>query len=172
VFTLPANQYGARGAYLFNYSEVESFANGTSTSGVAILLYMSFATSFYETFKYLLNESSAVSDYAGQHITMYKASLWSPATIRYEMQAGGSQNASAFAVEQAQLPLERSSPDQRASYAVSLLTRARGLLDGSLYLPFMSVSAGLHCQVRYSLRRFSRLWRRSEHVGDSVTVIC
>ena len=53
VFTLPANQYEARGAYMFSYSEVELFANGSSTSVVSALLYESFATSFYEYFKFV-----------------------------------------------------------------------------------------------------------------------
>lgn len=53
VFTLPANQYEARGAYMFSYSEVELFANSSSTSVVSALLYESFATSFYEYFKYV-----------------------------------------------------------------------------------------------------------------------
>ena len=48
VFTLPANQYAGRGAYLFNYSEVETFENSSSHSVVSELLYNSFSTSFYE----------------------------------------------------------------------------------------------------------------------------
>jgi hypothetical protein len=164
VFTLPANQYQAQGSYLFDYAEVESFSNSSTTSVVSEILYHSFSTTFYQSFKYLLDVNDSVADYSGQHITLFKAALWSAATLRDEMGPGGSQNMSAFARAQERLPLSRNSVDERASYKTFLGT------FGTHYVTSAAFGGSVHAWVSAS-QNYALNESSSEYYEDSETAL-